>query len=159
MPLLARETIDLAREILHLASGASGLAREMGDTRAQSFFPHAPDAVFDFYGSAYPDAGGEGFDRNSSSFGGLDPSCNSRECSAMAKALDAVIKEAMNLSLEEKLYLANCLLESAEDTASEGAEQEWDREIADRITAIDEGRESGVAYEDVRRAVRARLNL
>jgi len=77
----------------------------------------------------------------------------------MAKALDAVIKEAMNLPLEEKLFLANYLLESAEDAAPEGAEQEWDREIIDRIKAIDEGRESGIAYEDVRRAVRARLNL
>ena len=76
----------------------------------------------------------------------------------MAKALDSVIKDTMALSLEEKLFLANRLLESAEETGAQGADQEWDREIMDRIQAIDEGREIGVPYEDVRLAMRARLN-
>ena len=75
----------------------------------------------------------------------------------MLTALEQVTKEAMDLPPRQKLALAEFLIESAEDAADPEAETAWDSEIGDRIRAIDEGRITGVAYEDVRRAAESRL--
>ena len=55
------------------------------------------------------------------------------------------------------LALAEFLLESADGAVDPEAESAWDAEIRDRIRAIDEGRVTGVAYEDVMRAAERRL--
>lgn len=75
----------------------------------------------------------------------------------MPKALEEVTKEAMDLPPRQRLALAGLLLESADATADPEAEAAWDSEIRDRISAIDEGRVTGVAYEDVMRAAEKRL--
>ena len=46
---------------------------------------------------------------------------------------------------------------SADAAADPEAEGAWDSEIHDRIRAIDDGRVTGVAYEDVMRAAEKRL--
>ncbi|MDZ4289928.1 MAG: addiction module protein [Prosthecobacter sp.] len=75
----------------------------------------------------------------------------------MPTALEQVTKEAMDLPPRQQLALAEFLLESAEAAADPEAEAAWDVEIRDRICAIDEGRVTGVAYEDVMRAAERRL--
>jgi putative addiction module component (TIGR02574 family) len=75
----------------------------------------------------------------------------------MPTALEQVTKEAMDLPPRQKLALAEFLLESADAAADPEAEAAWDSEIRDRIRAIDEGRISGVAYDDVMRAAEGRL--
>ncbi|MGB8355243.1 MAG: addiction module protein [Chthoniobacteraceae bacterium] len=75
----------------------------------------------------------------------------------MPKALEEVTKEAMDLPLHQRLALAEFLLESADSAADPEAEAAWDSEIRDRIRAIDEGRVSGIAYEDVMQAAEKRL--
>ena len=75
----------------------------------------------------------------------------------MSKALDEVIKDAMELLPRQRLALAGVLLESAEGAVDPEAEAAWDSEIHDRIRAIDEGRVVGVAYDDVMRAAESRL--
>ena len=75
----------------------------------------------------------------------------------MPKALAEVTKEAMDLPPRQKLALAGLLLESADAAADLEAEAEWDPEIRGRIRAIDEGRVTGVAYEDVTREAESRL--
>ena len=75
----------------------------------------------------------------------------------MPKALEEVTKEAMDLSPRQRLALAEFLLQSADAAADPEAEAAWDSEIRDRIRAIDEGRVTGVAYEDVMRAAERRL--
>ncbi len=75
----------------------------------------------------------------------------------MPTALEQVTKEAMDLPPRQKLALAEFLLESADAAADPEAEAAWDSEIRDRIRAIDEGRVTGVAYEDVMRAAESRL--
>ena len=67
----------------------------------------------------------------------------------MPKALDEVTKDAMELLPPQRVALAGFLLESAEGAVDPEAEAAWDSEIRDRIRAIDEGRVTGVAYEDV----------
>ena len=75
----------------------------------------------------------------------------------MPKALDEVTKDAMELLPRQRLALAGVLLESADAAVDTEAEEAWDSEIRDRIRAIDEGRITGVAYEDVLRAAAKRL--
>jgi putative addiction module component (TIGR02574 family) len=75
----------------------------------------------------------------------------------MAKALEEVTKEAMDLPPRERLALASLLLESAEAASDPDAEAAWNSEIRDRIREIDEGRVTGIAYADVMREVERRL--
>jgi putative addiction module component (TIGR02574 family) len=70
----------------------------------------------------------------------------------MPKALQEVAKEAMDLPPRQRLALAEFLLESADEVVDPEAEAAWDTEIRNRIRAIDEGRVTGIAYEDVMRA-------
>lgn len=75
----------------------------------------------------------------------------------MPKALEEVTKEAMDLPPRQRLALAEFLLQSADAAADPEAEAAWDSEIRDRIRAIDEGRVTGVSYEDVMKAAERRL--
>ena len=75
----------------------------------------------------------------------------------MPTALEQVTQDAMALPLPEKLALAGFLLESGDTAADPEAEAAWDSEIRDRIRAIDGGRITGVAYEEVMRSAESRL--
>jgi putative addiction module component (TIGR02574 family) len=75
----------------------------------------------------------------------------------MSKALEEITKEAMDLPPRQRLALAGLLLESADVAADPEAEAAWDSEIGDRIKAVDEGRVTGIAYEDVMRAAEKHL--
>jgi putative addiction module component (TIGR02574 family) len=75
----------------------------------------------------------------------------------MPKALEEVTKEAMDLPPHQRLALASFLLESADAALDPDAEAAWDSEIGDRIRAVDEGRVTGIAYEDVMREAERRL--
>ena len=75
----------------------------------------------------------------------------------MPSTLEQVTKDAMDLAPRQKLALAEFLLESADTATDPEAEAAWDSEIRDRIRAIDEGRVTGIAYEDVIRAAERRL--
>ena len=75
----------------------------------------------------------------------------------MPTTLEQVTKDAMDLAPREKLALAEFLLESADTATDPEAEAAWDSEIRDRIRAVDEGRVTGIAYEDVMRAAEQRL--
>lgn len=74
------------------------------------------------------------------------------------KALEEIAKDAMDLPPHQKLALAEFLLESADAEADPEAEAAWDSEIRDRIRAIDKGRVTGIAYEDVKRTAERRLS-
>jgi putative addiction module component (TIGR02574 family) len=76
---------------------------------------------------------------------------------SMPTTLERVTKDAMDLSLHEKLALAELLLESADVGADPEAEAAWDTEIRARIRAIDEGRVKGVPYAEVMRKAEQRL--
>ena len=75
----------------------------------------------------------------------------------MPTTLEQITKDAMELAPRQKLALAEFLLESADAAPDPEAEAAWDSEIRDRIRAIDEGRVTGIAYEDVMRAAEQRL--
>jgi putative addiction module component (TIGR02574 family) len=75
----------------------------------------------------------------------------------MPPALEQVTKDAMDLPPRQRLALAKFLLESADAAADPEAEIAWDSEIQDRVRAIEDGRVTGVSYEDVMRAAEKRL--
>ena len=75
----------------------------------------------------------------------------------MPTTLEQITKDAMDLAPRQKLALAEFLLESTDTATDPEAEAAWDSEIRDRICAIDEGRITGIAYEDVMRAAEQRL--
>ncbi len=76
----------------------------------------------------------------------------------MPKALEEVTKEALDLPPRQRLALAEFLLQSTDTAAESEADAAWDLELHDRIRAIDEGRVTGVAYDEVKKAAHKRLN-
>ena len=65
--------------------------------------------------------------------------------------------ELAGLNDADRAELAHFLIQSLNERSDSDAEAAWDAEIRDRIRAIDEGRVTGVAYEDVMRAAESRL--
>jgi len=51
--------------------------------------------------------------------------------------------------------LAGSLLESLDETVDEGAEAEWQKEIARRIQELDSGRVKPVAWDEARQQISA----
>ena len=76
----------------------------------------------------------------------------------MPMALEDLTKAAMDLSPRQRIALAGFLLETADSGNDSDAEIAWESEIQDRIKAIDEGREEGISYEDVKLEIQKRLS-
>ena len=73
------------------------------------------------------------------------------------KALEQITKDAMDLPQKQRIALAGLLLETADEAMDSEAEAAWESELGDRIRAIDEGRVTGVAYQDVMKEATRRL--
>jgi putative addiction module component (TIGR02574 family) len=67
----------------------------------------------------------------------------------MAKALEEITKEAIQLPRSQRIALAGLLLELEDYPDDPEAEAAWERELLARIKAIDEGTATGVSYEEV----------
>ncbi|RPJ35484.1 MAG: hypothetical protein EHM17_02515 [Verrucomicrobiaceae bacterium] len=67
----------------------------------------------------------------------------------MPVSFDTVAKEALDLTPRQRLKLAEVLLVSADGEPDSDCQEAWDAEIKARILAIDEGRETGVSFEEV----------
>ena len=75
----------------------------------------------------------------------------------MSKAFEEIAKDATQLSREQRLDLANLLLEMNDDVAAAGVSVTWEQEIMARIRAVDGGQSEGVSFEDVMRDAEGRL--
>ena len=75
----------------------------------------------------------------------------------MSKAFEEIAKDATQLSREQRLDLANLLLEMNDDVAAPGVSVTWEQEILARIRAVDGGQSEGVSFEDVMRDAEGRL--
>jgi putative addiction module component (TIGR02574 family) len=62
----------------------------------------------------------------------------------------------VSLPKEQRLALARALLDLEPAGSVAEVEQSWDEEIRARITAVDEGRVTGIAYDDLRREMNSR---
>jgi putative addiction module component len=75
----------------------------------------------------------------------------------MSKAFDEIAKEAIELSREQRNNLVSLLLQLNEDSPDEGVNAAWEREIMERIRAVDDGELEGISFEDVMRDAEGRL--
>ncbi len=67
----------------------------------------------------------------------------------MAVSFETITKEALDLTPRQRLKLAEVLLVSADGETEDGCQAAWDAEIEARIVAIDQGRETGVPFDEV----------
>jgi len=70
--------------------------------------------------------------------------------------IEELTKEAAKLPLEQRLALARALLDLEPFGTLAENEQSWEEEIRNRIKAVDEGRATGIAYDDLRREMNSR---
>lgn len=75
----------------------------------------------------------------------------------MSKPFEDIAKEAANLSPEQRLNLANLLLELDETSEDGSVAAAWEEEILARVRALDEGAARSETYEDVMRRGEADL--
>jgi putative addiction module component (TIGR02574 family) len=68
------------------------------------------------------------------------------------------LKRALALPPAARAALAGSLLESLDETSDEGAEAEWQKEVARRMQELDSGRVKPVAWAEARRQISAILN-
>jgi putative addiction module component (TIGR02574 family) len=75
----------------------------------------------------------------------------------MATPIEKITQEVVELSRHERLTLMRLLLDL--DQPSKGAEIEkaWDQEIRARVKAVDEGRVSGIPYEEIKQELSNRF--
>jgi predicted GTPase len=75
----------------------------------------------------------------------------------MSKAFEEIVREASQLSREQRLDLASMLLQLNEDPGEGDVSAVWEEEILARIRAIDENEAEGVSFEAVMRDAESRL--
>lgn len=75
----------------------------------------------------------------------------------MMNRTDAILKQALQLSDEERAELAGALLESLEPPSDADVDAAWREEIAKRVAQIDSGAVQMVPWDVVRDRLYARL--
>jgi hypothetical protein len=75
----------------------------------------------------------------------------------MAKHLEDITREALDLPRGQRLALAQFLL-TLEDDSSKDAEAVWDTEIRARLKAFDEGQVEAMPYETLRQNMMLRFS-
>ena len=76
----------------------------------------------------------------------------------MADDAAELLTHALKLPPEARAALADSLLDSLDTEIDEGAEAAWRSEIERRVHALDSGEVQTIAWDDVRRQIRNRLN-
>jgi putative addiction module component (TIGR02574 family) len=88
--------------------------------------------------------------------GNLEIVSKERIISSMTMA--ALKKEVLKLPAEERIRLAEDVLESVDDFASDEIRAAWDEEIARRIGELESGKVKPIPASDVHNSVRKALN-
>jgi putative addiction module component (TIGR02574 family) len=79
----------------------------------------------------------------------LDFTGDPEEIHLMTVSFETITKDALDLTPRQRLKLAEVLLVSADGAGEEDCRTGWDAEIEARIQAIDQGRETGIPFEEV----------
>jgi putative addiction module component (TIGR02574 family) len=75
----------------------------------------------------------------------------------MATPIEKITQEVVELSPHERLTLMRLLLELDQPSKGEDIEKAWDQEIRARVKAVDEGRVSGVPYDQIKQEMTSRF--
>jgi putative addiction module component (TIGR02574 family) len=75
----------------------------------------------------------------------------------MATPIEKIAQEVVELSRRERLTLMRLLLDLDQPSQGEEIEKAWDQEIRARVRAVDEGRVSGIPYDQIQQEMTSRF--
>lgn len=76
----------------------------------------------------------------------------------MSRDLSEILRDASELSEQDRATLAGLLIESLETEVDADVEAAWSAEITRRVAQLDAGTAKTVPWEEVRQRLRNRLN-
>ena len=69
----------------------------------------------------------------------------------MATPIEKITQEVVELSRRERLTLMRLLLDLDQPSKGDEIEKAWDQEIRARVKAVDQGRASGIRYDEIKK--------
>jgi putative addiction module component (TIGR02574 family) len=75
----------------------------------------------------------------------------------MATSIEKITQEVIELSRQERLTLMRLLLDLDQPPKGDEIEKAWDQEIRARVKAVDEGRVSGIRYDEIKQEMKGRF--
>jgi putative addiction module component (TIGR02574 family) len=75
----------------------------------------------------------------------------------MATPIEKITQEVVELSRRERLALMRLLLDLDQPSKGDEIEKAWDQEIRARVKAVDEGRATGIPYEQIKQEMTSRF--
>jgi putative addiction module component (TIGR02574 family) len=75
----------------------------------------------------------------------------------MAKTLERIAQEVATMTRQERLTLVRLLLDLDQPVNGDEIAHAWDSEIRARVKAVDEGRVSGIPYDQIKKEITDRL--
>jgi putative addiction module component (TIGR02574 family) len=75
----------------------------------------------------------------------------------MAASIEEITKEVVELPRHHRLALVRLLLDLDQPGSTDDVERAWDEEIQARVKAIDEGRATGIPYEQIKKEMAGRF--
>jgi putative addiction module component (TIGR02574 family) len=75
----------------------------------------------------------------------------------MAKTLERIAQEVAIMTRQERLTLVRLLLDLDQPVNGDEIAHAWDSEIRARVKAVDEGRVSGIPYDQIKKEITDRL--
>lgn len=75
----------------------------------------------------------------------------------MATPIEKITQEVVELSRSERLTLVRLLLDLDQPSKGDEIEKAWDQEIRARVKAVDEGRASGIRYDEIKQELSSRF--
>jgi putative addiction module component (TIGR02574 family) len=75
----------------------------------------------------------------------------------MATSIEKITREVVELSPRERRTLMRLLLELDQPSKGDEIEKAWDQEIRARVKAVDDGRVSGIPYEQIKQEIGSRF--
>jgi putative addiction module component (TIGR02574 family) len=75
----------------------------------------------------------------------------------MVTTLEEIAREAAAMTRQERLTLVRMLLDLDQPSNAEEIANAWEIEIRARVKAVDEGRVTGISYEEIRKEMAGRF--
>jgi putative addiction module component (TIGR02574 family) len=75
----------------------------------------------------------------------------------MATPIEKLTQEVVELSRHERLTLMRLLLDLDQPSKGDDIEKAWDQEIRARVNAVDEGRATGIPYDQIKQEMTSRF--
>lgn len=74
----------------------------------------------------------------------------------MEPDIEDLVRRIVDLPRHQRLMLMRLLVDLDQSASDREIDKAWDEEIRARVRAVDEGRVTGISYEDIKREMSAR---